>query len=352
MNFVVAQASKMANTDRQLFAIAAQDPELAGIPVTQSFRHLRLPYGLRRRTYPVADRTVGASLAAWRPDVINLHFLALGGFAARAARHARVPLVTTVHALEPFLMTTPTTPRERYLARDAWSAFHSTHLMLAVSNYIASWLVDLGFDASRVHTCYLGVDTEFWSPNTPSLTRARARRLLFVGHLTELKGIRDAVAASTQLQADLPHTLEVVGDGPLREEMEEIAARSPHVKLLGLQSREDVRQALGRSTALVLPTQPRDGIEDAAPTVLAEAQSMGVPVIAYDVGGTREMVAPSQQLVPVHDRSALAKKIAETLNMDRDQYASLASSSREWIRANRDLGACAARARDLMAGLI
>ena len=168
---------------------------------------------------------------------------------------------------------------------------------------------------------------------------------MFVGHLTQLKGIRDLVTASIDIKSEQPHNLEVVGDGPLRVEIDDAAARYPHIKAHGRLDRRGVRSLLSNATVLALPTQPHEGVQEAAGMVLLEAQSMGVPVLTYKTGGTPEMVASAQALVPCGDVGGLAQSLAGILSMDDAGYEALAVSARRWVTEHRDLVPCAAATR-------
>jgi glycosyltransferase involved in cell wall biosynthesis len=350
MHFVVATAAAMPRVEARVFAVSAENKSLSPVPVTEAAAGLPLPHGVRRRLYPVAGGTVGRALQRWAPDVVNLHFLALGGFASRSASALGAPLATTVHAVEPFLVERPRTLRERFLRDDARRAMQGSALLMPVSGYLAKWLVALGADASQIHTQYLGIDTSFWRPSTDPASRLRNKRILFVGHLTELKGVMDLLDVSHDLQRDLPHQLDIVGDGPLHSAVLEHARRETRITLHGTLSREGVRSILDQTSVLALPTKPMQGIEDAAPTVLLEAQSMGVPVITYNVGGTSEMVADRRSLVPSGDLDALRAGLMATLE-DKEEFTGRSLAVRDWVCAKRSLKMCADQTREKLARL-
>lgn len=336
MHFVVAHAAAMRAVEAQVFAIAARDSHLSPLPVTQVFDRAPLPFDVRRRLYPLADPTTGRAMRLWRPDVVNLHFLALGGFAARVAARAQVPLVTTVHALEPFLIDRPKTLRQRLLRDDARRALDASTLFLPVSAYIGRWLRDLGIEEDRATVSYAGIDEEFWRSERDASSHFSSRRVSFVGHLTELKGVRDAIEASVRLAQRLPHSLDIVGDGPLRRLVAGAVDAHPHITWHGVSDRAKVRQVLDHSTILIFPTQRVRGIEEAAGTVLLEAQAMGVPVLTYEVGGTAEMVAEPRSLVTPNDVSELTEKLHQLMT-DEGVYTQLSEGARAWVLSQRSL---------------
>jgi glycosyltransferase involved in cell wall biosynthesis len=351
MHFVVGESAVMPNVEARVFAVSAADKQLSPVPVTQSLNSVRLPDRVRRRLYPVATQTVGRALRHWEPDIINLHFLALGGFAAREAARLGVPLATTVHAAEPFLIDQPRSLRQRKLRYDAELALDRSDLLLPVSEYMARWLVQLGVESARIRTHHSGIDTHYWSSDRPGEERFQARRVVFVGHLTKLKGVVDLISASIAAHPTVPHSLDIVGDGPMRDAVLEATRSHSHISWHGVLNRRDVRRVLSGSSVLCLPTQPVGGIEEAAGTVLLEAQSMGLPAITYAVGGTPEMVSDSWSLVAANDVAGLSAKFADVFASE-DAYLKKSQGALNWVRLNRSLEQQAGHLRGLLADLV
>jgi glycosyltransferase involved in cell wall biosynthesis len=232
-------------------------------------------------------------------------------------------------------LVAPTNRRQRYLRDECLDALQATDLFMPVSSYIAEWLESLGVPSKSVRTNYLGIDTQFWSSDEVVTTRSQPPRLLFVGNLTELKGVVDLVRCSIQLQSEVEHTLEIIGDGPLRDQVNQLAASHSHIEVRGRMNRLGVREAMSRAWCFGLPTRTHLGLADAAPFVLMEAQSMGVPAVTFNVGGTAEMVASPEFLVAENDLDALRHKLVQVLTLDADSRQALGTKVREWITANR-----------------
>ncbi len=322
--------------EAKLFTYAAKGMDsVHSIPFREFAPELPLAYNLRRRLYALGRPSLTSALAEWEPDVVHLHFLALGGFATAAAQRLNVPLVTTVHALEPHLMDTPRNRRQRYLQAECLDAMQATELFLPVSSYVAQWLASLGVPATSIQTNYLGVDTDFWSPSEVIADSEAPPRLLFVGNLTELKGVEDLIECSSQMRQEVDHTLEIIGSGPLRERVSELAAKDEHIHFRGPMDRLGVREAMNRAWCLVLPTRTQRGIAEAAGFVLMEAQSMGVPAVTFDVGGTAEMVASPDFLVKENDFDSLRNLLTRILGLDAGSREALGTHVREWTIANR-----------------
>ena len=121
------------------------------------------------------------------------------------------------------------------------------------------------------------VDCGFFNPNCPQRQHGASFYLL-VSALVPYKRVDLAVEAFNRLR--LP--LVVIGTGPERQRLERLATR--HVRFLGWQPDEVVRDYYRRCSALIFPGEEDFGI------VPLEAQACGRPVIAFGKGGALETV--------------------------------------------------------------
>lgn len=136
--------------------------------------------------------------------------------------------------------------------------------------------------------------------------------LLFVGRLRLRKGVEVLLRALALLRAQgLVPRLRIVGDGEHRPAIERAAARfgvSGQVDFLGRRGPAEIRWLLAHSAALVVPS-----IYEGMPLVVLEAMCDGVPVVASRVSGIPEVVLDPETgwLVPPEDPAALAAALAE-----------------------------------------
>lgn len=290
-------------------------------------------------------------IAQWHPDVIHQHFGYASLPAVHAAKDSGARLLVTVHGGDAFSMLKTMSSRSlagrpalARMQRHVSAAYRHADTILAVSDYIAGIAVQGGADARRVRVHYQGVDTEWFHPAEHE--SRQIPRLLFVGRLVETKGVRDLIEASTAIVEEHPHELDVVGGGPLLDELRAIAPRHVHVR--GSQPRSVVKTYMQQADALVLPTRVNNGAREAAGLVLVEAQACGTPVIAYDSGGTSEMVddGVTGTLTREGDVGELADAVAQFLALPeqtrrrmRDDARSFAVRSRSLDESCRQLSA-------------
>ncbi|MCR2824038.1 glycosyltransferase [Microbacterium sp. zg.Y909] len=316
-------------------------------------RHLPVAdsWPVRRREQAgalLASRTA-RDIRSWNPDVIHQHF-AYGSAAAAAARDETTPLITTVHGGDAFVPMTPASSRTvpgrlalARLTRQVRRAFAESDRILAVSRYIADVAVNGGAPPERIRVHYQGIDTDFFTPAPTPAPRADVPVVLFVGRIVETKGVFDLLEASVQAVQDRPHALTFLGEGSARARLEAAAATHSHVRVLGGGSAEQVREEMRQAHVVVLPTRLNGIAREAAGLVLLEAQACGAPVLAYDSGGTAEMLRDGDTgwLVAEGDVAALTDRLREALDMTVDERAAIGARARGFVTAERSLTASA-----------
>jgi len=113
--------------------------------------------------------------------------------------------------------------------------------------------------------------------------------IVFAGRLIYGKGVQDLITAFETINAKHKETfLRIIGDGPYRWTLEEQATHSPaadHINFLGEVAQEEIVETIGDGHIFVNPSY-----SEGMPTSVLEAASVGMPIIATDVGGTREII--------------------------------------------------------------
>jgi glycosyltransferase involved in cell wall biosynthesis len=138
-----------------------------------------------------------------------------------------------------------------------------------------------GIEPRRVHVMPNYVDTEAFRP-MPEVARAAAG-LIFVGRLDDQKNVMALIEAVAALPGI---TLTLIGDGPLRPQLEaEASRRGVGATFLGTRPHAELPALLNRSAAFVLPSH-----YEGNPKALVEAMACGLPVIGTRVPGIREIL--------------------------------------------------------------
>jgi glycosyltransferase involved in cell wall biosynthesis len=289
-----------------------------------------VPVDLGRRRATAADAPViGALRAAFHgAGVVHAHGLWAGFLAAVALGGRRIPLVVTWHGGAPaaggrgLLL--------RWLER---RAVRGATVVLGVSSDLVDRARSLG--GKDVRLAPAAVPRPPGRPPRPPGDGERHRQktradhgavdrslLLAVGRLEPRQGydlLLDAAALWSEF--DPPPLVAVAGEGGQRAALERrIDAERLPVLLLG--RRDDVPELLAAADLVVLPSR-----WEARALIAQEALHAGVPLVATDVGGMRELVGDAAVLVPYGDPPALARAVTDLL-ADRDRRAALSIAGR------------------------
>lgn len=178
----------------------------------------------------------------------------------------------------------------------------------------------------RLPVVRCGVDLHKFSPGPGG------GGLLTVGRLVPKKGI-DTLIRAMAILAEGPntnpdrHRLTIVGDGPERRELEELAealGMRDWVSFVGARNEEQVRVAMQEADLFALPCRVSvDGDRDGIPVVLMEAMASGLPVVSGDLPTIRELIVDDScgVLVTPGDPRALAREIDRLLADDARRQA-------------------------------
>jgi glycosyltransferase involved in cell wall biosynthesis len=324
--------------------------EVGGVPVRfVRYGPVRLAY--QGEMHLLARRPMGRAAAAAllgciaravrgearreQPDVVHVHWWLPGAVAVRLAR-IMTPVVVTVHGTDVALLDHH--PQLAALAR--W-ALRGAARVEAVSTDLAARLERLtGRAADAVNPMPLPAERLRPLPHAPARPRPHEAgtplRILAVGRMVPEKGLADLVAATRLLAA--PATLTIVGEGPERERLAAAAAGlGVPLSLPGLCTPAELRAAYAQADVVVLASH-REGLG----LVAAEALAMGLPVVATDSGGARDVL---DELVPPGDIHALAERLT-AIAADPVGARRAAVPHAERVRAQLAPAAAAARTLD------
>jgi len=157
---------------------------------------------------------------------------------------------------------------------------------------------------------------------------AQGDAIVYVGRLSESKCVDDLIRAVEGLD----ERLLVVGDGPSRDHLESLAADlDVAATFTGRVPPDEVPAQLSKGKLLVLPSKHSEGM----PNAVLEAMAVGLPVIASDIGGTREIIREGETgfiFEPGHV-TELRRTIRQYAD-DEQLLADLGQNAREYIREN------------------
>jgi phosphatidylinositol alpha-mannosyltransferase len=191
-----------------------------------------------------------------------------------------------------------------------------------------------------------GVDPERFHPGLAPLEAHRSERptVLFVGRFYPRKGIPVLFSALSRVAERVPDVrLLLVGDGPLRRWYRSLARRAPcPVRFLGELSAEEIPHAYRTADVVVVPSTGQESFG----IVHLEAMASGVPIVASDIEGYREILDHGREALLFRNRDAggLARALIRVLT-DRGLARSMGAIGVEkarrysWARIAREIEA-------------
>jgi glycosyltransferase involved in cell wall biosynthesis len=154
-----------------------------------------------------------------------------------------------------------------------------------------------------------GVDLAAFARDKPAST---VRRFITVANLRAEKNHETLLAAAAALQRVYSDVeFQIVGDGPRRQQLEQLAHDRGLSRVTFLGHREDVAALLAAADAFVLPSR-----SEAFPNGALEAMAAGLPVVASAVGGLLDLLEDGRTglLVPPGDPEALAAALRSLID--------------------------------------
>ena len=260
-------------------------------------------------------------------NLIDAHFAYPDGHAAvRLGRWLGLPVTVTLRGTEvPHSQNATLRPKLQAVLRLA-------DRVIAVSDSLRRLAMELGMPADKGMVVGNGVDTDKFQPVDRMTARARfglptqAKVLVTVGALVERKGFHRVLACMPELLQRHPdlHYLMVGGASPEGDMQAALRVQALRLGLidrahfLGPVRPEDLKWPLSAADVFVLATR-----NEGWANVILEAMASGLPVVATDVGGNREVVARDDlgRIVPYGDQSALTRALDEALTRDWDREA-------------------------------
>ena len=318
------------------------DLQAAGIPVT----HI----GKRWKLDPLAYWRLKREIERLRPDIVHTWLFAANSYGRQAALSAGVKhVVAGERCVDPW-KTAVQLVIDRYLAR-------RTERIVTNSTGVVEFYASKGLPREKFEIIPNGIE-----PLTDGVPVARselldelglpanARLIGSVGRLWPQKRIKDLIWATDLLKCvrDDAHLL-ILGDGPQRWRLERYSAQCGNQdKVHFLGERGDVPRILPHLDCLWMAS----GYEGQSNAIL-ETMRAGVPVVASDIPGNRDLVVPEETgfLVNVGDRGAFASK-AQVLLDDASLRQRLGDAGRARIERQFTVGQMVQRHAELYRSLV
>jgi glycosyltransferase involved in cell wall biosynthesis len=305
-----------------------EDLEAAGIPV--------FSLGIRRKLPDLGPVLRFARIIRkWRPDIVHSHMVHANLLARIVRFLAPIPvLICSARSIDEG-------GRFReilYRLTDSLCDLTTQVSQAGLERYVRMGAVP----RHKIRYIPNGVDTERFKPNLEDRLKFRKELgvdgfvWLAVGRFDPPKDYPTMLQAFARVVHKHSNTiLLIAGDGPLRKNMENLARElgiEKRTKFLGI--RRDIPQLMNAADAYVMSSS-----WEGMPNVLLEASATGLPIVATDVGGNREIVLDGVTgfLVPPRNPEALARTMLRIMDLSDEERKEMGKRARKHIEVKFNL---------------
>ena len=243
-------------------------------------------------------------------DVIHAQWAFSGLVGTLLKKIYRKHVVLTVHGSD-----INNIPQKGLLKKLSVYTFKNVDQIIAVSNALKNRISDFGISTNKIKVIPNAVNIIDFPVGFKDTNDFK---ILFVGRLVPEKGLKYLIEAMKEVIKEIPRaTLTIVGDGPLRKELEKLVEElsiQDKIRFEGMKTHSEIPKYMQGADLFVLPS-----LSEGLPLVLLEAMAVGKPVVTTKVGGILDVVIDGETGVIVPPRDSKALIIAITYLLENDE---------------------------------
>lgn len=266
-----------------------------------------------------------------KPDIIHAHFGPLGTFALPAAISLNIPLIVSFYGYDASIL-----PQDQSWRARLQDTFIQASSIVALSEIMKRQLEQLGSNPARTHIVHLGKKLDEFHYNC--WNNRPIKKWISVGRLTEKKGHLDCIRAFHKIASSDPSlTLTIIGEGKERKRIENLIDRleiQDQVHIAGALSNAETCQLMRASDAFILCSKTAsDGDNEGTPTVLLEAQALGLPCVSTTHSGIPEIIPTENHwlLAGEGDIDGLAERMRSLIRQPAEKVSQITLAGRKMI---------------------
>jgi len=256
-------------------------------------------------------------------DIIHAHWTFSGLIGTFLKKIQRKSVVLTVHGSD-----INNIPQKGLLKKLSIHTLKNVGQIIAVSSALKNKIADFGISTNKISVIPNAVNINDFLAGFKDTNEFK---ILFVGRLVPVKGLEYLIEAMERVTKEIPQaTLTIVGDGPLRKELEKVVeelSMQDKIRFAGMQPHSKIPKYMQEADLFVLPS-----LSEGLPLVLLEAMAASTPVVTTNVGGIPDAVIDGETgiLIPSKNTDALSKAIVSLLG-DRIKQKVMGEKARKNI---------------------
>ncbi|MES2454280.1 MAG: glycosyltransferase [Bacteroidota bacterium] len=336
----VVVANKLSNRIDRPYANVIKLPagQTIGTVLKKLLGKLRLyKYNWREDSEKKKARDLQKVVSIEKPNVIHAHFGTHGCVILPVALELGIPLVVSFHGFDAFRL-----PHEKGWSAKYLDLFAGASAVTVVSQLMKAHLLNLGCPADKLKVIHVGKKMRDYTFRKAQPDAVRS--FVSIGRLTAKKGHEDAICAFQKVLKTHPElSLEIIGTGEQETELKLLIADAPlhqNITLSGALSHPETKKRLAASDAFILcsKTGPNGDMEG-IPTVLMEAQAMGLPCVSTIHSGIPEVIPAENQWLLANEGNvdAIADKILKLVEAGQADLEDVAKRGREKVEQEFNL---------------
>lgn len=288
-------------------------------PIKRVFQ--KVDYKIFRGITPFAAEKMAAMVRSQNIKLLHFHYLVDARFFLPVLRKVKLPSVVSGYGWDVSSFPHSKFGYGRFYLQPI---FKEMDLFLAMSEDMKNDLLELGCPDSKIKIHYCGVDVARFAFPERNYDHSGPLSILFCARLAPKKGVHIFLEAlemlRIQIDGRIPFTVTIVGDGPLRYEVERFTKSSywnKNVRFKGQVPYDSslFSQIYREADIYVLPSITAKNEKEGIPTTIVEAMASGLPVVASRHAGIPSVISSGLDgfLVSEGDVSGVASALTELL---------------------------------------
>jgi glycosyltransferase involved in cell wall biosynthesis len=239
------------------------------------------------RFWTMQRREIRKIVKKVKPDIIHAHFGPMGVLIAPIAKKLNIPLVVTFYGYD-----TSSLLKEEFWFEEYEKLWNSLNGVTVLSKNMKDVLTKIGCPENKIAIIHLSRKLD---KVVVKEIPKNIKNFISVGRLTGKKGHLDTIRAFKKvLNEGYDITLKIIGDGPLKRTLQKFIYDNDlvnKIELMGAVNNEDTLKEIHKADAFILCSKTAEnGDQEGTPTVLVEAQAIGLPCISTFHAGIPEMI--------------------------------------------------------------